>query len=255
MAPFIWVLFLYIAFLKFLLYNLIGDTMYERLELLIGDKIDLIKNKTVLIIGLGGVGGYALETIVRSGIGKVIIVDYDIIDKTNLNRQILSLNDNIGLKKTDVAFDRIKNINPNCEVIKIDKLINKENIDILFSNHIDYVIDACDTTETKKCLIRECLNRKIKFISSMGTGNKLEPSKLEIMDIRKTSYDPLAKIIRKMVKDEKLKGKIMVVSSFEEPIKTNSKTIGSTAFVPSIAGILCASYVINDIVSDKYDKQ
>lgn len=225
--------------------------MFNRLELIIGNKIELIKNKTVLIIGLGGVGGYALESIVRSGIGKVIIVDYDVVDKTNLNRQIISLNSNIGLKKVDVAYERIKEINEDCEVIKIDERITETNIDILFKEEVDYVIDACDTVETKKDLIRQCLKRKIKFISSMGTGNKLDPTKLEIIDIRKTNYDPLAKKMRKMVKDERIKDKIMVVSSTEQPIKTNTKTIGSTSFVPAVAGLLCASYVINDIIGDK----
>ena len=224
--------------------------MFNRLELIIGNKIELIKNKCVLIIGLGGVGGYALESIVRSGVEKVIIVDYDTIDKTNLNRQIISLSNNIGLKKVDVAYERIKQINKNCEVIKIDSLITPENIDMLFKEKVDYVIDACDTVETKKELIRQCIKRKIKLISSMGTGNKLDPTKLEITDIRKTSYDPLSRKLRKMVKDEKIKEKIMVVSSTEQPIKTNDATIGSTSFVPAIAGLLCASYVINDIVGD-----
>jgi len=225
--------------------------MFNRLELLIGEKIDLIKNKTVLIIGLGGVGGYALESIVRSDIGKVIIVDYDVIDITNLNRQILSLKNNIGLKKVDVAEKRINEINENCIVIKIDEKILPHNIDILFKEKIDYVIDACDTVETKKEIIRQCIKRKIKLISCMGTGNKFNPSKLEITDIRKTSYDPLAKKIRKMVKDERIKEKIMVVSSTEQPIKTNSKIIGSNSFVPATAGLLCASFIINDIVGEK----
>jgi len=242
MAPFNWVFILLKS----------GDIMFNRLELLIGDKINLIKNKTVLIIGLGGVGGYALESTIRSGIGKVIIADYDVIDETNLNRQILSLNNNIGLKKVDVAEKRIKEINENCIVIKIDEKILPINIDILFKDKVDYVIDACDTVETKKEIIRECLKRKIKFISCMGTGNKFNPSKLEITDIRKTSYDPLAKIIRKMVKDERIKEKIMVVSSTEQPIKLNTKTIGSNSFVPATAGLLCASYVINDIVGEKH---
>lgn len=227
--------------------------MEERLKLLIGDKVELIKNKSVLIIGLGGVGGYALEAIVRSGVLNVIIVDYDVIDKTNLNRQILALNSNIGSRKIDIAFNRIKDINPNCSVKIIDSKVLPENIDILFENKIDYVIDACDTIETKKALIRECLKRKIKFISSMGTGNKLNPTKLEIMDIRKTSYDPLAKVIRKMIKDENIKEKVMVVSSNEPTIKVDSNKIGSTAFVPAVAGLLCASYIINDIVGDNND--
>ena len=225
--------------------------MFERLELLIGDKIEQVKSKTVLIIGLGGVGGYALESIVRSGIGKVIIVDYDVIDETNLNRQILSLKQNIGLKKVDVAYDRIKNINTLCEVIKINEKILPENVDIIFKEKIDYVIDACDTIDTKKELIRQCIKRNIKLISSMGTGNKLDPTKLEITDIRKTSYDPLAKKLRKMIKDERIKEKVMVVSSKEEPIKVNSKVIASNSFVPAVAGLLCASFVINDIVGEK----
>lgn len=222
--------------------------MFDRLELLISNKMNLITSKTVAIIGLGGVGGYALEAIARSGIGKIIIVDFDVIDKSNLNRQILTNIHNIGLKKVDVAKERINDINPLCEVIKVDAFLTKENIAELFNEKIDYVIDACDTVETKKELIRVCLKKNIKIISSMGTGNKLDSSKLEVMDIRKTSYDPLAKIIRKMVKDEKIKEKIMVVSSTEQPIKTSGKTIGSTAFVPATAGLLCASYVINDII-------
>ena len=228
--------------------------MFDRLELIIKDKINLIKDKTILIIGLGGVGGYALESLVRSGIEKIIIIDYDVIDETNLNRQILSLNDNIGLKKVDVAYDRIKNINKKVQIVKLDMKVTLDNISTLFNEKIDYIIDACDTVEVKKQLIRESIKRKIKLISCMGTGNKLDPSKLEIVDIRKTSYDPLAKIIRKMVKDENIKGKVMVVASKEPPIKTNTKTIGSTSFVPAVAGLLCASYVINDIIGDISDR-
>lgn len=222
--------------------------MLNRLEILIGNKKELITNKTVVIVGLGGVGGYALEALVRSGVGKIIIVDFDVIDKSNLNRQILTNVHNIGLKKVDVAERRIHDINPTCVVTKIDAFLTKENIAELFNEKIDYVIDACDTVETKKELIRFCLRKNIKLISSMGTANKLDPTKLEIIDIRKTSYDPLAKIIRKMVKDEKIKEKVMVVSSTEQPIKTGTKTLGSTSFVPATAGLLCASYVINDIL-------
>lgn len=228
----------------------------KRLEIMIGNEnIEKLKNTTVLIIGLGGVGSYALETIVRNGISNIIIVDNDIVDITNLNRQLMTLHSNIGKLKTEVWENRIKEINPNCNIIKIKQFITKENINILFNNKIDYVIDACDTIETKKELIRQCLKRKIKLISSMGTGNKLDPTKLEIKDIRKTSYDPIAKIIRKMIKDEKIKEKIIVVSSTEEPIKTKDKIIGSNSFVPAVAGLLCASYVINDIIGDVNDRR
>lgn len=224
--------------------------MLERLELLIKDKVNDIKDKCILVVGVGGVGGYAVETLVRSGVENIIIVDNDIVDITNLNRQIISLTSNIGLKKVDVLEKRIKDINPNCNVIKYDLFLTKENTESLFNRKIDYVVDACDTMDVKKELIRIANKLNIKLISSMGTGNKLNPKKLEIMDIRKTSYDPIAKILRKYVKEEKIKRKIMVVSSTEEPIKTNSKTIGSTSFVPACAGLLITSYIINDIVGE-----
>ncbi len=224
--------------------------MLERLEILVGNKIEEIKNKTVLIVGIGGVGGYALEALVRSGIGKVIIVDNDTVDITNLNRQIISLNSNIGMKKVDVAEKRIKDINPNIEVIKYDLFLTEENTISLFDNHIDYIVDACDTIAVKKELIRLASLKNIKLISSMGTGYKMNPSKLEIMELSKTSYDPIAKILRKYVKDMRIKTKVMVVCSKEERIKTNTKTIGSNAFVPATSGLLCASYIINDIVGD-----
>ncbi len=221
---------------------------FARLELLIENKINLIKDKTVLVLGLGGVGGYVVEALVRSGIGRIIIVDNDKVDITNLNRQIIANHSTIGMDKVDVMEERIKSINPKCKVIKIKEFIIKENIHLLFNEEIDYVVDACDTVLTKMELIKECLKRKIKFICSMGTGNKLDPTKLEIIDIRKTSYDPLARVLRKMVSDEKIKDKILVVCSKELPRKTNSKTIGSTSFVPGTAGLLCAAYIINDIV-------
>lgn len=224
--------------------------MFDRIETLIGDKFNLIKDKTVLIIGLGGVGGYALESLVRSGITKVIIVDNDKVDITNLNRQIISLNSNISEYKVDVCEKRIKDINPNIEVIKINEYITLENIDLLFQYKIDYLIDACDTINTKKELIRKCIEKNIKFISCMGTGKKLDPTKLKIVDVRKTSYDPIAKIIRNMVKKERIKGKVMVVCSDEEVINKDSKIIGSMIFVPATAGILCANYVIKDIIGE-----
>lgn len=226
--------------------------MLQRLEILIGkENIDKINKKTILIIGLGGVGGYALEAIARSNPKKIIIVDNDVVDITNLNRQLLALNSNIGKKKTDIAQLRIKDINPNIEVIKIDEFITKDNIDILFKEKIDYLIDACDTIETKKEIIRKCLKYKIKFIICCGTGKRMDPTKFKITDIRKTSYDPLSKKLRKMVNEEKITEKITVLSSIEQPINSDSKIIGSNSFVPATAGLLLASYVINDIVGDK----
>lgn len=224
----------------------------QRLETLVGiNNIEKLKNTTVLVVGLGGVGGHALESIVRSGIGKVIIVDNDIVDITNLNRQIIANINNIGKNKVDAAHTHIKSINPDIEVIKIKEFITKENINILFEEKVDYIIDACDTIETKKELIRQSIKRNIKLISSMGTAKKMNPSLLQIVDIRKTDTDPLARVIRKMVKDERIKEKIMVVCSKETPI--NREKLGSNSFVPATSGLLCASYVINDIVGDLHE--
>lgn len=218
----------------------------NRLEKILDeDTIYKIRNKTVLIIGLGGVGGHALESIARMGVNNIIVVDADKIDVTNLNRQLLSLNSNIGRNKTDVAKKRVLDINKDCNVITINKFIDSSNYLELFSYNIDYVIDACDTVSTKILLIKECLNRGIKIISCMGTGNKFHPEMLRIDELKNTSYDPLARVIRNKFKDEKRK--IMVVYSKEEGVKISDRTPGSTSLVPSVAGVMCASYVINDI--------
>lgn len=222
---------------------------FERLEKLIGkDNLLELSNKKVLVLGVGGVGGYVVESLTRSGIGTIIIVDNDYVDETNLNRQIIALKSTIGKKKVDVLEKRIKDINEDCKVIKIDEFITPDNIDILFNYDIDYLVDACDYVETKKSVIKECLKRNIKFISSMGTAKKLDPSKLQITDIRKTYNDPLARIIRKYIKDEKITKKIDVLSSTELPIKTEG--LGSSSFVPSSAGLLIASYIIRKLIKD-----
>lgn len=212
------------------------------------DSFSSIQTKTVLVLGCGGVGGYVVEGLVRSGIGSIIIVDYDRIDETNINRQIIAFTSNIGEKKVDVLEARVHDINPNCKVIKYDDFILDDNIDILFQNRIDYLVDACDTMSTKKRVILECLKRKIPFISSMGTGNKLNPSYLQIVDIRKTVNDPLARILRKFIKEQKINDKVMVLSSTELPIKTGDRTPGSSAFVPSSAGLMIASYIIREFI-------
>lgn len=226
-----------------------NTTKFSRLEKVIGkDNLDKLKGKSVLILGIGGVGGYVVEALARSGIGTLILVDFDKVDESNINRQIIALDSTIGKLKVDVLEKRIKDINKGCKVIKIDKFIEPDNIDELFNYEIDYLVDACDYIPTKKAIVKECLKRKIKFISSMGTGNKLDPSKLEITDLRKTVNDPLARIMRKFIKDEKITGKITVLSSTEVPVKTGESTPGSTSFVPSSAGLLIASYVVRSLI-------
>lgn len=219
---------------------------FDRLSKIIDEKIITdLENKSVLVLGCGGVGGYVIESLVRCNIGTLIIVDFDVVDETNINRQIIALDSTIGKYKVDAFEERIKDINKDCHVIKIKDKINEDNIKTLFDYDIDFFVDACDDLKVKKQVIKECLDRDISFISSMGTGNKLDPSKLEIVDIRKTVNDPIARILRKYVKDEMINKKILVCSSREVPIKTGERTPGSTSFVPSSAGLLISSYIIN----------
>lgn len=223
--------------------------MFDRLKLLIGeDNLEKIKNTKVLIVGVGGVGGECAVSLVRSGIKDLVIIDFDKVDITNINRQVVAFKSTIGLKKVDVLEKIIKEINDECNVKKYDIFLDKTNIEEIFDKEsFDFVIDCCDSKDTKKEIIKESLKRKVPFISSMGTGNKLDPSALEIVDIRKTNNDPLARIFRKWVKDEKIKEKIPVLCSKEVPLHTG-KVVASTSFVPNSAGLLIASYVIRNII-------
>ena len=222
---------------------------FSRLSKVIGsDMLNELSKKTVLVLGCGGVGVYVCEALVRSNIGRIIIVDFDVVDESNINRQIIALESTIGQKKVDVLERRLKDINSYCQVVKIDKFIDEVNLAELFNFEIDYFVDACDCVKTKKAVIDECLTRKVKFISCMGTGNKLDPSKLEIVDIRKTNNDPLARIIRKYVKDKKITSKVMVLSSTEVPVKTGDSVPGSSAFVPAVAGLTIAGYIVRSFI-------
>lgn len=223
--------------------------MFERLELMIGkEKLERIHDTKVLIVGIGGVGGECALSLIRSGIKNIVVIDFDIVDITNINRQALAYQSTIGMKKVDVFEKFSLDINPNCNVSKYDLYLDSNNIkEILDKEKPSFIIDCCDSKETKKAIIRESLDRKIPFISSMGTGNKFDPSLLRIMDIRKTSNDPLARIFRKWVKDEKIKEKIPVLCSLEVPLHVG-KIVSSNSFVPNSAGLLIASYVIRKII-------
>lgn len=222
--------------------------MLERLELLLEDKIDKVKGLHVLILGLGGVGGYACESIVRCGISEITIIDADKIDISNLNRQIIATHDTIGMYKTDAFEKRIKSINPDIIVNKKTEYIKPDIISSMFNKRVDYVIDCCDSIDTKKALISYCIENDIKLISSMGTGNKLHPEKLQIMKLKDTKYDPIAKRLRKYVKDNKIKKDIYVICSDEEKVVEPKESIPSNSFVPATAGLLCTSFIINDII-------
>jgi len=242
-----------IVILKNIFYNI--NVMYmkefSRFINLIGEeKFELLQQKTILIIGLGGVGGYCVETLARSGFNHLILVDFDKIDITNINRQIIALHDNIDCLKSEEFKKRINLINPDCKVDIINEYINENNIDLLFLNKIDYIVDACDTINTKKLIIKEASKRNIKLISVMGMGNKIDPTKIIITELSKTSYDPIAKILRKYVREEKINNKIMVISSNEE-VKVRDKTIFSNSYVPPVAGLYCTFYIINDIINNE----
>ena len=223
--------------------------MFDRLELLIGkDNLEKIKSTKVLIVGVDGVGGSCAISLVRSGIKDIVIIDFDKVDITNLNRQVVAYHSTIGKKKVDVLENIIKDINPECNVSKYDIYLDKNNIKEIFDREKPlFIIDCCDSKETKKSIILESLDRNINFISSMGTGNKLDPSMLEITDIRKTNNDPLARIFRKWVKDLKINKKIPVLCS-KVPVHTGN-VVSSSSFVPNSAGLLISSYVIRKIIN------
>ena len=225
--------------------------MFERTSLLIGeDKLNKIRNLNILVLGVGGVGGYSIETLIRSGVENITLVDYDKIDITNLNRQLISNNNNIGEYKVEEFKKRILSINNNVKVNTIKDKISKDNINILFEDNYDYIIDACDTIEVKKELIKLCKEKDITLITVCGMGKKLDPSKVKVCDIRDTSYDPIAKILRKYVKEEKIKGKVICISSVEQPINNDKNITSSMMMVPSIAGILATSYIINKTIKE-----
>ena len=232
------------------------NDMFSRFELLIGEeKLQQLQNSHVLVFGVGGVGGYVVEALVRSGIGHITIVDNDEVSLTNLNRQIIATRETIGKKKVEVMKERILSINPDCLVTGLEMFYLPENADTIDLKKYDYVVDAIDTITSKIELAMRCEKLNVPLISSMGTGNKLNPAMLEVSDIYKTSVCPLAKVMRKELKTRGVKH-LKVVYSKELPIKprqsnepTNKRTVpGSSAFVPSSAGLLIASEVIKDLL-------
>lgn len=222
----------------------------NRTEALIGkENITKLQNSNVIVFGLGGVGSYVVEGLVRAGIQNICIVDKDIVDITNINRQLIADNETIGKNKVDAEEERILKINKSAKVIKIKEFVNKDNIEEIMKSysHIDYVIDAIDTVSSKLEIIKYCYHNNINIISSMGTGNKLDASKFEITDIFKTSVCPLAKVMRKELKKLDIKS-LTVLYSKEEPIKTNLNTPASISFVPSVSGLLIAGKVVKDLI-------
>ena len=223
--------------------------MFDRLELLIGkDNLDKIKTKNILVVGCGGVGGNCITSLIRSGIENITIIDFDKVDISNINRQEVAYLSTVGKSKVESMKNILLDINSNVKVNALDMFLDENNIkDVFDNNKFDYVIDACDSIKTKECIILECINRNIKFITCTGTGYRMHPEMLKITELKKTSGDPLARILRKWAKDNRIKSKIMVCSSDEIPIGKGT-TIASCSFVPPSAGLLITSYVINDVI-------
>lgn len=222
--------------------------MFDRLELLIGkENIEKISKINVLIVGIGGVGGTALEALVRSGVKNITIIDKDVFSESNLNRQILSTRDSIGLYKVDVGINRCKSINPDVNITGLKINLDEKNVNEL--EYFDYIIDACDDINAKLALMQYANKNNINLISSMGTGKRLNPSNVIITRLDKTSNDPLAKKMRYEARKRGLKLNIPVVCSKKEPIN-NDRIISSSIFVPSTAGLMLAYYIIEKVIND-----
>lgn len=222
--------------------------MFDRLELLIGEEnIEKISKINVLIVGIGGVGGTALEALVRSGVKNITIIDKDVFSESNLNRQILSTRDSIGLYKVDVGINRCKSINPDVNITGLKINLDEKNVNEL--EYFDYIIDACDDINAKLALMQYANKNNINLISSMGTGKRLNPSNVIITRLDKTCNDPLAKKMRYEARKRGLKLNIPVVCSKEEPINKD-RVIASSIFVPSTAGLMLAYYIIKKVIND-----
>lgn len=228
---------------------------YSRMENMVGaEALERLQGSCVAVFGIGGVGGYAVEALARSGVGKLVLVDRDVVSISNLNRQLIATHSSIGQSKVEVMKDRIRDINPECRVETYECFYLPDNKDEFDFSKYDYVIDAVDTVTAKIQLVLQAREAGVPIISSMGTGNKLDPSRLQVADIYKTSVCPLAKVMRHELKKRGVK-KLKVVYSDEMPMESKcydeaiGKSIpGSMVFVPGAAGLLLASQVVKELM-------
>lgn len=223
----------------------------ERSALLLGNEaLEILKNKTVLVVGIGGVGSFCVEALARTGIGHLILVDKDKIESSNINRQLLATTETIDQVKVIVMKKRIQTLNLECRVDMYDCFYDCSMDEKIFSQRIDFVIDCIDSIKSKQDLAMACIQRDIPFLSSMGTARRLDPSKLEIMELEKTSYDPIAKRMRNWKRKNKIRNKIWVVCSTEPPRPVEAgKPLPSMIFVPASAGLLLASECVKKLIN------
>lgn len=233
---------------------------FSRTQAMMGkDAMKKLASTTVCIFGIGGVGSYALEALVRAGVGNISITDHATVDETNINRQLIALGSTVGMPKTKVAANRMKDINPDISITEHTVFVNTDNITEIIPDNTDYIVDAIDSVPSKLALIEFADKMNIPIISCMGTGNKLHPEKLQISDIYKTSVDPLARVMRSELKKRGIK-KLRVVWSDESPVisgdmlpvnSEGKKVPASISYVPSSAGLLMASEVVNKLTGCK----
>ena len=226
------------------------ENQFQRTEILIGtENLEKLKQCRVAIFGIGGVGSYVAEGLVRAGVYKFILIDNDKIDITNINRQIHATYKTIGKYKVEEMKKRMQEINPNAEIKIIKEFVTENNIEEILNEKIDYIIDAIDTVKSKLEIIKKAKQKNIPIISSMGTANKLDPTKLEITDIYKTSICPLAKVLRKKLRQLEIND-LKIVYSTEKPLQIAEQkfNLGSISYVPSVAGLIIASEVVKDII-------
>ena len=225
----------------------VPEDQFQRTRQLLGsEEVDRLQNASVLLFGVGGVGGFTCEALARAGVGRIHIVDKDVVDITNINRQIIATHDTVGRPKVEVMKERILSINPAAAVEATECFYLPDRAAEFDFGAYDYVIDAIDNVSAKLSIICEAKAAGTPVISSMGTGNKPDPTRFEIADIHKTSVCPLAKVIRKGLKDRGIKD-VKVLYSREEPVRTGLRTPASVSFVPSVAGLIIAGEVIKDL--------
>ena len=241
---------------------------FSRTELAIGaEGLDILKKSTVAVLGIGGVGSMAVEALARTGVGRIILIDKDVVDITNINRQIHALTTTIGQKKADLMCERIKLINPECEAIALNMFYTEETYEELFKYDIDYVLDASDTIIYKIHLILECRKRGIPVLSSMGAANRMDPTKFQVADISKTHMDPMARVVRTKLRELGVKKGVKVVFSTEQPVKPRAEVTkkivpdnapeirkakqppASNSFVPPVVGLIMVSVAVRDLLA------
>ena len=224
-----------------------SESIYTRTEMMLGENaVKVLKASHAAVFGVGGVGGFAAEALARAGVGKITLIDCDRVSVSNINRQIIALHSTVGKYKTEAMRDRIHDINPECEVTVINEFYSEESPIEL--GGFDYIADCIDTVKSKLRLITEASRCGVKIISSMGAGNKLDPTRFKVADISKTHTDPLAKVIRTELRKKGV-NHLKVVFSDEPPINpSGERTPGSVSFVPSVVGLIIAGEIIKDLI-------